>query len=442
MSRGGSGYNCGMGKRASARSVTAAQGFYAAGATCGIKRSGSPDLALIASDRPCAAAGVFTTSRTPAAPIAVNRLHLESGRAQAVVVNSGIANASTGKAGEDDAHRMCGLTAQYLGQSGELMPGVGALDAGDVLVASTGIIGRMLPMEKIDRGIATLSGRLSRGRSADADAARAIMTTDLAPKAAHRTLTLGGKAVQIGGIAKGSGMIAPNMATMLAFVTTDAAIAPEVLQQAIRDAAAASFNRISVDQHTSPSDMAIVLANGAAGNRTIDGPGRNLDHFRAVLTDLCRDLAEQIVRDGEGATKLLRVRVDGAATEEEADRVAKAVVDSPLVKTAVHGGDPNWGRIVTAAGYSGAAIDPAAMSLTIGATPRDGGRIAAVCVYRHGVPSELSAADQRRLVSAMKKTDITFTIDLGGAGKGAAGVEWLGCDLSRQYIAINADYTT
>ena len=428
-----------MKAKASRQSVTAPEGFFAGGTTCGIKESGAPDLAMIVSDRPAVAAGVFTRSRTPAAPVAVNRLHLGNGLAQAIVVNSGNANASTGEPGEADARRMCGLTAEYLEEAGEMVPGAEDLDESDVLVASTGIIGVPLPMDRIDRGIATLTGRLSRGRSADDDAARAIMTTDLAPKSALRKLTLGRKPVRIGGIAKGSGMIAPNMATMLAFVTTDAAITFDLLQRAVREATAASFNRISVDQHTSPSDMVLVLANGAAGHARIESEGRPYDRFTAALTDLCRDLAEQIVRDGEGMTRLFRVRVTQAASESEADRVAKAVVDSPLVKTAVHGSDPNWGRVVTAAGYSGAEIEPAKMSLTIGATPRNGGTKPALCVYRHGTPTKLTAAQRRSLFAAMKKRDITFTLELG---RGKAEVEWLGCDLSRQYIAINADYTT
>ena len=430
-------------------SVTAPEGFFAAGTTCGIKASGKPDLGLIVSDRPCAAAGVFTVSRTPAAPVIVNRRHLKGGQAQAIIVNSGNANASTGRAGEEDARRMCGLTAEYLRGAGELAPGAEEIEERDVLVASTGIIGRPLPMEKIDRGIATLASKLSRGRDADADAARAIMTTDLVPKSAQTQLVLDGARgarsgrVQIGGICKGSGMIAPNMATMLAFVTTDCAIEPALLQRVVREAAAASFNRISVDQHTSPSDMLLVLANGAAGNRPITGEGAALDTFREGLTSVCRELAEAIVRDGEGATKLFRVRIIGSRSEKEADRVARAIVDSPLVKCAVHGGDPNWGRITTAAGYSGAAIDPATMSLYITATPSGdrptGAEPVGLCVYRNGSPEALTVAQQKRLAAAMKKKDLTFTLDLG---QGDAEVEWLGCDLSRQYIAINADYTT
>jgi glutamate N-acetyltransferase / amino-acid N-acetyltransferase len=256
------------------------------------------------------------------------------------------------------------------------------------------------------------------------------MTTDLTPKVASCIVKLGGKPVRFAGICKGSGMIAPNLATMLVFLTTDAAIAPAALQRALRGACISSFNRISVDQHTSPSDTVLVLASGLAGNRKIaTTSGKDYAAFAAALTGLCRDLAYQIVKDGEGATKVFRVRVQHAKTERDADRVGRAVVDSPLVKTAVHGGDPNWGRITTAAGYSGGALTPEKMSLHVGP----------VCVYRRGQPVKLTAAQQRQLNAIMQAKEITFTLDLG---LGQASVEWLGCDLSREYIRINADYTT
>jgi glutamate N-acetyltransferase/amino-acid N-acetyltransferase len=409
--------------------ITAPQGFTAAGGTCGIKASGLPDLTLIAADQGCAAAGVFTTSRTPSAPVLVCRRHLQ--RAQktgirAILCNSGNANASTGKPGEHDALAMCRLTGQGLGVS-----------AHQVLVCSTGVIGRPLPMDKIGRGIATLLGRRQRGPAADAAAARGILTTDLTPKSAVRRLTLGGKRVTLAGICKGSGMIAPNMATMLAFVTTDAAIAPRLLRRALQLATAASFNRISVDQHTSPSDTLLALASGAAGNTPISKTtSDDFTRFTAALTDLCRDLAYQIIKDGEGATKVFRVQVTHARHEREADQVAKAIVDSPLVKTAIHGGDPNWGRITTAAGYSGAAVDPRKMTLTLSRSDGKGG---VITVYDQGGPTTLTKAEQRRLVSVMRGKEIVVNLSLG---RGGAAVEWLGCDLSRQYIAINADYTT
>lgn len=421
-----------MSKKLPRQHLTAPKGFYAAGTTCGIKASGLPDLTLIAADRPCAAAGVFTTNKTPGAPLLVTKRHLRSSSASAIIVNSGNANASTGKLGQANAEAMCKEAAKALASSN--VPALRKLKLAekDVLVGSTGIIGHQLPLQKITSGIATLSQHLARGSDADAAAARAIMTTDLAPKAAHRKIQLGGKTVHLAGIAKGSGMIAPNMGTMLAYITTDAAIDAKLLQQLLRAAAANSFNRISVDQHTSPSDMALVLASGAAGNRTLNKLGPAAQPFADALTDLCKDLAYQIVKDGEGATRVFRVQVQGARSEREADRVAKAVVDSPLVKTAVHGGDPNWGRITTAAGYSGVAINPAKMSLHIGSP-------AGICVYENGTPNELTKAQQSRLEKAMQKPEVTFTLNLG---RGNASVEWLGCDLSREYITINADYTT
>jgi len=388
-------------------------GFQVAGTTAGIKASGLPDMTLLASDALASAAGVFTTNRCPSAPVLVDRAHLRrDGRARAIVVNAGNANASTGVPGKRDAERMCALVADALN-----------VKPHHVLVGSTGIIGVPLPMAKIERGIATMVNRLGRSAAHVEAAARGIMTTDLTMKTTTRTVrTSGGKTIRLTGFAKGSGMIAPNMATMLAYVLTDAWISPQALSKALRAAAAASFNRISVDQHTSPSDTMLALANGATGVCPED-------RFRGALTDLCRDLAEQIVRDGEGATKLMRVRVTGARSEREADAVAKAIVDSPLVKTAVHGGDPNWGRIVTAAGYSGAAVSPERMTLQIGG----------MAVFTQGVPAALPMGARKRLHKVMRAPEVGIELALG---RGRAAVEWLGCDLSRQYIAINADYTT
>lgn len=412
-------------------------------------------MALIVADRPCAAAGVFTRSRTPAATISVNRRHLRSGYAAAIVCNSGNANASTGRQGHRDAVATCRLVAERLRARPGFDPGTR-----DVLVASTGPIGHLLPMDRIDRGITTLVRQLGRGRTADQEAARAIMTTDLVPKTAYRQWTIGGGRIQMGGIAKGSGMIGPNLATMLAFVTTDASIEPPLLQAVLRDAAASSFNRISVDQHTSPSDTVLVLASGAATGPPIRRTGSALNRFTSALNSLCQDLAYQIVADGEGATKIFRVRVTEAHSEREADRVARAVVNSPMVKTAVHGSDPNWGRIITAAGYSGVALEPARSSLWIGRCGGGAGRKGAggtggtgdrswggtagkaggaICLYDHGEPVALNARQTRRLATIMDSKDPTFTLTLG---RGQAAVEWLGCDLSRQYVAINADYTT
>jgi glutamate N-acetyltransferase/amino-acid N-acetyltransferase len=411
--------------------ITRPGGFYAAGGACGIKPSGLPDLALIAADRPCAAAGVFTRSRTVGAPVQVNKRHLRSGEAAAILVNAGNANASTGKQGELDAIASCRLVTEQLNRAPAPFSKLN-LQPRQVLVASTGIIGQPMPMDHVEAGVDQLAPRLARGQGADSDAARAILTTDLVSKTAHRSLKLAGRSVQIAGMAKGSGMIAPNMGTLLVFITTDAKLNSRPLQAAVNAATAASFNRISVDQHTSPSDMVLTLASGAAGGRNVGEADTPFAQFQAALTELCQDLAYQVVKDGEGATKVFRVNVTGARNEREADKVGKAIVDSPLVKTAVHGADPNWGRVVTAAGYSGAAIQPNKMSLSIGGDD-------AITVYDAGTPVTLSQSEQIRLNAIMQKKEITFTLDLA---RGDTAVEWLGCDLSRQYITINADYTT
>lgn len=405
-------------------SITTSRGFTAAGGTCGIKASGKPDLMLIVADVPCSAAGVFTTNKIAGAPVIVNKRHLRAtaGGARAIVCNSGISNSATGEQGLRDAEAMCQAVAEQIRCSRKA-----------VMVSSTGVIGRPLPMQKIVPGIAALHARLGRGAKADAAAATAIVTTDLVTKSASRRLDLGGKTVHLGGIAKGSGMIAPNMATMLVFITTDCAIAPGPLRAALREAALGSFNRISVDEHTSPSDTVLVLASGLAGNRRIDAAARH-DYaaFVDALADLCRGLAYQIVKGGEGATRVFRVRVRRARNVADADRIGRAIVNSPLVKTAVHGADPNWGRITTAAGYSGAAIVPERLSLSIGG----------VTVFKHGRPVPAPTADAttaRRLAAIMRQKEIAFTLDVG---LGDASAEWLGCDLSRDYVTINADYTT
>ena len=428
------------------RSVTLPLGFMAAGTTCGIKPSGKPDMALILAEAPCPAAAVFTKNRLPGAPVIVGKRHLRSGLAQAVVVNAGVANDATGRQGIDNAIATCEHVSLELIGLGMRVP------RRLIVPSSTGVIGPQLPMDKIEKGVDQLVKNLGRGPDADRAAATGIMTTDLVPKAANASLKLNHKTVRIGGIAKGSGMIAPNLATMLVFLTTDCNISAPMLKHALRAACASSFNRISVDQHTSPSDTVAILASGVAGNRAINKPGQALDAFTAALTDICQQLAYQIVKDGEGATKVFHVIVQGARTEREADRVGRAVVDSPLVKTAVHGGDPNWGRIVTAAGYSGVPISPNKLSLTIGKprrqtsgggkhAPSGGGRQTSggVIVFDHGTPCELSRTEQRRLDTAMKQKEVSFTLDLG---RGPCRVTWLGCDLSREYIRINAEYTT
>lgn len=406
-----------MSQKQGKQSVTAPAGFSAAGGAFGIKPSGKADLAMIAADRPCPVAAVFTRSVLPSEAVQVARRHAASGRCRAIVVNAGVANASTGKRGLDDARAMCRAAAGHLG-----------CKATEVIACSTGLIGEPLPMDRITHGIGELAGRLERCAEGDDAVAHAILTTDLVAKSAVRRIKLGGKTVTLGGIAKGSGMIAPNMGTMLAFVTTDAAVSLPRLRAALREAveADASFNRISVDTDTSPSDTVAMMASGAAGNAPIRRADGDYRRFRDALVDLSRDLAYQVVADGEGATRVIRVTVEGARSHPEAVRVARAVVDSPLVKTAVHGGDPNWGRLAMAVGKSGATVRPGRLVLRIGG----------VEVYREGVPV---AADPRKLERAMAEREVKLTVRLNiGAGR----CEYLGCDLSREYITINADYHT
>ena len=411
-------------------SVTAARGFLAVGGTCGIKPSGKPDLALIVSDRPCAAAAVFTTNRVKGAPVLVSQKHVRSGRARAIVCNSGTSNVATGSQGIADAQTMCRVTAEALNQTDHE-----DIDPRDVLVASTGIIGHRLPMQKVEAGIRRLTQELGRGEEADRAAAQAILTTDLIRKAALKRITLGGKRVTLGGICKGSGMIAPNMATMLAFITTDAAVDAPLLRRGLREATAQTFNRLSVDSDKSTSDSVMVLANGAAGHPPIEADTPEWERFRAALTEVCQSLSYQLVQDGEGVTRIMRVRVQGAASVRDADRVGRAVVDSPLVKCALHGADPNWGRLAMAAGKSGAKFGKETLSIDIGD----------LSIYRHGQPTAEGLAPSAKLAELMERPEVLIRIDLGQSSKDlpqGAEAEWLGCDLSRDYVRINADYTT
>lgn len=401
-------------------SLTRPKGFSVSSGTCGLKPSGKPDLALIAADAPCPSAGVFTRNKVKGEPVKVGIRHLRTsgGMLRAVVVNSGCSNVTTGEQGKRDAIAMCKQVAESLGCATR-----------EVVPCSTGVIGRHLDMGKLLPGIRASVPKLTRGKQADADAARAILTTDLVPKAAWRTVTLGSQRVTLGGICKGSGMIAPNLATMLAFITTDAAIDPTLLKTMLQESTAGSFNRVTVDTDTSTSDSVIMLASGAAGGRKITRRGRQYDAFRDTLTELCRDLAYQLVCDGEGATKVFRVAVEGAKNERDADRVGRSVAESPLVKTAVHGADPNWGRLAMAVGKSGAAVRPELLTVSVGK----------VCVFKAGLPTTLTAQDRSALAKAMAEREVLFTIDLG---LGDSHCEWLGCDLSREYIRINAEYTT
>ena len=392
--------------------VTAPLGFRASGVACGIKANGALDLALVACDELASAAGVFTTNRAPAAPVLLSRAHLRRsrGRAAAIVINSGCANACTGDDGAAVAKSMAADTARAL-----------SVTPGHVLVASTGVIGVALDAAKAGRGIAKAASALE--RNGDADAARAIMTTDPFPKSQAASTMIDGSTVRVGGMAKGSGMIEPQLATMLSVVTTDAAIEPTLLQKALKEAVAHSFNAISVDGECSTNDCVFLLASGASG--VTIGPGE-YRAFVALLTELCQALAIDIVRGGEGATKLVTVTVRGAASDADARKAARAICNSLLVKTAVHGGDPNWGRLIAVAGRAGVALK----------LDRSAVRIGDVELFAAGRPY-----DDRAPLAAkhLRGREVSLEVDLG-SGKNVARM-WT-CDLSAEYVRINAEYRT
>jgi glutamate N-acetyltransferase / amino-acid N-acetyltransferase len=406
-----------------------APGFHAAAAACGLKTSSAMaasdlDLALVAAAGPCSAAGVFTTNRVKAAPVLYDQevLAHNAGEIRAVIANAGCANAVTGPRGMQDARRMAALTAEAI----DCRPD-------QVLVLSTGVIGRHLDMEKLAGGIAEVASAAA--QQGAPFAARAIMTTDTVPKVASRQVTIDGATVTISGFCKGSGMIHPNMATMLAVVTTDVVAEPGILHLALRSAVERSFNRVSVDGDTSTNDTVLLLASGASGVR-IDRA--NLQAFAGELERVCVDLAKQVARDGEGATRLVEIRVTGAEDEAQAHTVANSVARSPLVKTAIYGGDPNWGRVLCAAGYSGAAIDPDKLSLTFGPADRYGDKYdtPAIQVVANGLPTSY---EERQAAAALRSDPVLVTLDLGLGG--AATTVWT-CDLTTEYIEINAHYTT
>ncbi len=389
--------------------VTVAKGFRASGVACGLKKTGARDFALVVSDHDCVCAGMFTTNRVQAAPVLYDQATLaqNSDAIRAVVANSGCANACTGDAGLADTRATAAATARALG-----------CRADQVLVLSTGVIGQRLPMEKILQGISLAAPSLN-DEGGD-DASRAIMTTDTRPK----VFAVRNSQYAIGGMCKGAGMIHPNMATMLAVITTDAKIAPELLARALRSAVAVSFNRVSVDGDMSTNDTVLVLANGASDCEI--HTTQHVAEFTHALTQVCTDLAKQIVRDGEGATKFVEIVVTGARAEEEAVRVAKAIANSPLTKTALYGGDANWGRVVAAAGYAGVAVEPAQMQLWFGA----------VNVFANGMPTQFDEADSARAIAG---ADIAIRLDLG---QGAASATVWTCDLSHDYVTINGKYRT
>ena len=395
-------------------SFALAAGFPTAATACGLKASGNLDLGLVWSEGPCSAAGVFTTNRVQAAPVHVCRetLAAAAGRVRGVLYNSGCANAVTGERGLTDARRMRELAAA-------------AIDAkpDELLVLSTGVIGKFLDMGKLASGITAL--RSHSALRAAGDAARAIMTTDTRAKLAFSPLVLPGGRTTIAGFAKGAGMIHPNMATMLSVITTDARIEPARLDRALRSAVERSFNRISVDGDMSTNDTVLVLASGASG-AIVDDAGE--PEFTGALTDVCVSLARQVARDGEGATRLVELRVTGGATDAQAHRVGDAIACSPLVKTAIHGNDPNWGRILAAAGYSGEAIEPDRVGLWFG----DGD----VQLLDRGLPVAFDAA---RASALLQQDPAIIHLDLGLGN--ASAVVWT-CDFSAEYVRINADYTT
>jgi len=387
--------------------ITSPKGFLA-GATCaGIKTSGGLDMGILYSEVSCVAAGLFTTNRIKAAPVLWCQEHIAGGKAQAIVANAGCANACTGDRGLEDAAEMASLAAKRLGIAHQ-----------DVLVASTGVIGEPLPIGLIGANMENVALSKEGGH----ELAQAIMTTDTHAK--EVAITARGGEFTIGGIAKGSGMIHPNMATLLCFLATDAAIDAYFLEKALREAVDASFNMVTVDGDTSPNDMVLILANGMAGSIN-EGTG-DAEDFQAVLTEVCTYLARRIASDGEGATRLIEVTVDGALTVADARLAARTIAGSPLVKTAVHGCDPNWGRIVAALGYSGAEIDGARIDLFLNN----------IRLVAGGSPRPFDA-EEVRVVMGGAEVPIRVCLNLGDC----AATAW-GCDLSAEYVTINSEYTT
>jgi glutamate N-acetyltransferase/amino-acid N-acetyltransferase len=395
-----------------AQGITAPTGFRAAGLHCGIKKPKLLDLALVVSERSGPIAGVFTRNRVVAAPVVIDRYHLRNGSGRAILVNSGNANACTGQPGLLAAIQTASRLARLLG-----------IPTHEVFIGSTGVIGRALPVDRILKALPALVTHLSfRG---GASAARAILTTDLTPKSVARRARINGKIVTIGGMAKGSGMIHPDMATMLAYLTTDAAIARPALQQALTQAVNASFNCISVDGDTSTNDTVLCLANGMAGNRHITAGTPAFRRFVALLTQACEPLALAICRDGEGVTKVVKIEVTGAGSQPQARAVDRTIGTSNLVKTALFGEDANWGRVMAALGRAGVPLNPSKVSLSFGGVP----------MVRKGVGLGLGA--ERRIAKVFQRKEFTITVGLGQGGHRAH--LWT-TDLSYDYVRINASY--
>ena len=395
--------------------VTAARGFSAAGIHCGIRKNRSKkDLALIFSDRPAAAAAVYTRNLVKGAPLTVTTRHLENGTARAIVCNSGIANTCAAD-GIETAEEMCRLAAEALG-----------IDVMDVLPASTGVIGPSLPLAPIAAAMPALAAALS--ETGSSEAAEAIMTTDTVKKEFALTFRAGGKTCTLGGIAKGSGMIAPNMATMLCFLTTDAAVTPTLLHEALLDAVGDTFNMLTVDGDTSTNDTVALLANGAAENPLISSKGEDYDAFCGALRMLCAAIVRALAADGEGATRLLEVRLRGGASRHDARMAARAVAGSSLLKAAIFGADANWGRVLCAIGYSGAQVDVSGVDV---AFVSKAGQIE-VCKNGAGIPFDEDTAK-----TVLTQPEVTVDIRLRDGE--AAATAW-GCDLTYDYVKINGDY--
>lgn len=401
------------------------RGFRAAGVSAGIKSRGKRDVGLLWCDQPATAAAVFTTNRVFAAPVKVGREHITDGKLHGVIVNAGNANACTGRQGEKDARRMCELTAAVMN-----------CDAKRVLPSSTGIIGRLLPMEKITTGIHAAAAALGDSEQHSLDFMDAILTTDIRRKSAAAQVKIGRDIVRLAGVCKGSGMIGPRMstsskpqtaplhATMLAYLTTDAVAPASVLRKLLQQASDGSFNAVTVDDHASTNDTACLLASGLSGVK-IDSPAA-LGKFSAALNEVSQSLAYQIAADGEGATKVVKVVVTGATTPAAARAMARTIANSPLVKCAMHGNDPNWGRIVSAAGYAGVPFDPEKATLKLQGTT----------VFKAGQPVRF---DVGKVSEALKATEVVAELS---CRLGQAGATVWTCDLSKEYVTINADYHT
>ena len=389
--------------------ITSPKGFLAGATRAGLRSGNSewPDLGILFSQESCTTTAVFTTNKVKAAPVLLNQARIERGKAQAIVINSGYANSCTGEQGMADAIEMAELTARSLGISSE-----------EVLVASTGLIGVLLPMERIRAGISDVKLSMDGGH----DLATAILTTDTIPK----EVAITSDGFTIGGMAKGAGMIHPNLATMLGFLTTDASVDACFLRQALKQAVDVSFNLVSVDGDNSTNDTVVIMANGQSGNDPIKPGSRQAEIFQQTLTDVCTYLARAIAGDGEGATKLIEVTVKGAATPADAKTAARTIVSSSLVKAAVHGSDPNWGRVVAAAGRSGVDLIPERIYLEIGG----------ICLVRDGTPVMFYEEDVVRHLSG-KSVSITLNLNMGDD----TATAW-GCDLTPKYVTINSDYTT